>query len=261
MRFSANNDSFELDNACNRQWGGKKTALIPLFLALLLVAVSPVSGKDFWEKKDYKEWSKNECNKMLQDSPWAKTYKITRPGLMSRGADYTGEDPYVQYNVRLRSAFPIRQAMVRMAQIENKYDKLTPEQKKQFDESAKAYFTTDYSNIVLVSIEYGTNQQAEIANLIRYWQTQTTELLQSTTYLIGAGDMKIPLQQYIPGQGATQEFQFIFPRQYEGKPVLTPSDKSLKLEFEYPASGGQSGGQALIEFKVDKMMIGEELIY
>ena len=47
-----------------------KNQCIPLFLLVLFISVIPTaSGKDFWEKKAYKEWSEKDCRKMLEDSP------------------------------------------------------------------------------------------------------------------------------------------------------------------------------------------------
>jgi hypothetical protein len=233
--------------------------LIPAVLFLIIIPT--VFGADFWIKKEYTNWSQRECTKMLQDSPWAKTYKESKTVMFANAMEVTGEDPYVQYIIQLRSALPIRQATVRLGQIAKNYDQLPPEQKKAFDEGAQTYLSSDASDVVIVNVEYETNVRAQELNLVNYWETKTTELLMNTTYLIGAEGRRVPLQQYILGQGGKRSFLFVFPRKYEGKPLLTPNEKSLKLEFECPTIGGIGGGRTYIEFSVKKMMIGADLIY
>lgn len=230
-------------------------------LILSLVAIPAVLSADFWEKKDYSEWKQRDCIKMLQDSPWAKTHRLSKAGLFSGNADSAAEEPYIQYNIRLRSALPVRQATVRLSQIANKYDDLSAEQKQQFDKGAEGFLTTQYADIVIFHVEYSTNMYTQDLNFAKYWQTQTTDILKNSTFLYGTGGVKIPLLQYNVGQGAKREFQLIFPREYEGKPVITPEDKSLKLEFDCPSIGGIDGGRALIEFKVKNMVMDGKVIF
>lgn len=50
-----------------------------------LLAVGLVAGglagllwaKDFWQQKDYPQWSAKECNRLLSQSPWAHPYALT----------------------------------------------------------------------------------------------------------------------------------------------------------------------------------------
>lgn len=71
----------------------------------------------------------------------------------------------------------------------------------------------------------------------------------------------MPLVQYIPGQEGQSDFQFIFPRKVDGKDILSPEDKTLRLEFAYPVVGGVGDGRGFIEFKTEKMKINNEVIY
>src|SRR5260370_9824087 len=45
----------------------------------LLGSVSAVAlfASDFWKTKDYTQWSSEEVNKVLNDSPWAKQKNVT----------------------------------------------------------------------------------------------------------------------------------------------------------------------------------------
>ena len=110
-------------------------ALAFLILAAVATIVSLTArGEGFWEKKGWKEWSKDDVRKMLQDSPWAKKYSTgksivsrglpSETGAAQRGA--AGDDrEEIVYYVELMSALPVREALVRQEQLNKKYDKMT----------------------------------------------------------------------------------------------------------------------------------------
>jgi hypothetical protein len=230
---------------------------------LFLAGVSVSLGADFWEKKDYREWSQKECAKLLEDSPWSKQFTLTSVGVMDdsdRDASDAGQ-PYIKYQVQLRSALPVRRAIVRQMQLAQKYDSLPPEQKQQFDKSAEAFLAASMDEAVIVYVSFTTNSQPNDLELARYWQSQTTEVLKNYVYLTpGKGD-KVYLGRYATSQGGQREFQFIFPRQVDGKPILNSNDKSLKLEFTLPIVGKMGDGRAFLEFKAEKMIFEGNIAY
>jgi len=254
MKFSRKNNSATPEIGTHHRWSTKITCQL-LFITLILATIPAVLGADFWEKKAYSEWKERECIKMLTDSPWAKNYSENN---RSSNADDTidGNIPFIKYTVRLNSALPLRQATIRMAQIANKYDDLSDEQKQAFDNSANPYLATAFTDIILVHVEYSTNQRTQQVPLRNFWQIQTTEVLKNSTYLFGSDDVKVQLLEYVPPQEGQTSFQFIFPRMYEGQPIVTAEDKSLKLEFDT-----MSGDRAFIDFKVKKMILDGEVIY
>ena len=128
-------------------------------LGILSLAVLTVQAEDFWVKKDWTKWSKDDVNKMLQDSPWSKKWGkgevMLSATLPSQSQSNPAHDPKggsgtlgapigtsgtaqegaagdsnleVHYFVELQSALPVRQAMVRRAQLNNNYDKLDADQ-------------------------------------------------------------------------------------------------------------------------------------
>ncbi len=232
-----------------------RRTILFLFPILFLAGSTAIPGKDFWEKKDYTKWTQRECKKMLEDSPWAKTYTIGSYGAY-------------EYRIQLRSALPIRQAIVRQMQIASKYDDLSEEQRQQFDKSAEQFLSTSFPDMVVMQIKGGPDpEKLHVATstsieLIRYWQTQTTELLKNSVFLIRDNGDKVPLLKYNVAQGDDCDFQFIFPRQFEGAPVLSPEDKSLMLEFYYPTSPSYvSTSRGFVEFKTKKMLFDGKLEY
>ena len=45
---------------------------LAIILAISGLAALTARAEDFWVAKDWKTWSKAECKKMLEDSPWAE---------------------------------------------------------------------------------------------------------------------------------------------------------------------------------------------
>ncbi len=229
---------------------------------LSLVAASAVLGADFWEKKNYKEWTQRECAKLLEDSPWAKALTLQRVSIRDSGSTSSdAQQPYVKYQVQFRSALPIRQAIVRQMQLVQKYDSLTPEQKQQFDKSAEEFLAANFEDAVVVHVRYETNSQPNMLELARYWQSQTTDVLRNDVYLAPAKRDKVYLGRYIPPQAGQQEFQFIFPRNVNGQPIIGPQDKNIRLEFTYPVVGSIGDGRGYLEFKVEKMIFEGNIAY
>ena len=226
--------------------------------ALLLLATA--FAADFWEKKDYKQWSQNECKKLLEDSPWAKifTQVSNDAGIDTSQTNRTNTDsaaPYVKYQVQFRSAKPVRQAIVRQMQFAQKYDSLPPEQKQEFDKKADSFLSADLSKAVVVYVTYSTNNPDNDRDMARYWQSQTADLLKNSVYLSNTKGEKAYLSNFVAEPGAGRSFQFIFPREVDGKPLLNGmQDKSLKLDFAYPIVGRIGDGRGYLEFKVDKMI-------
>jgi hypothetical protein len=236
---------------------------------IFLAASSVAFGADFWEKKDYNVWSKKECSKLLQDSPWAQDLTLIDPGIQrSTKTSDDGQQLYVKYQIQFRSALPMRQAVVRQMQILQKYESLAPEQKQQFDKSADSFLSADYSNAVLLYVTFQTNSRSVAMEIARYWQSQTRDLLKNTVFLRNSKGVRVDLAQFNPPQGGETSFQFIFPRQANGEPLLDLEDKSLILEFTYPVisipdtfNEKLGDGRGYMEFKPKKMIYMGNLVY
>jgi hypothetical protein len=237
-------------------------------LVIFLAAISAAFAADFWENKQYDKWSQRECSKLLENSPWARDFTLIDSSLQqSTKASDDGQQFQIKYQMQFRSALPVRQGLVRQMQIAQKYDSLGPEQKQQFDQSAKSFLDSNFSDAVVVYVTYETNSQTKAMELARHWQSQTADLLKNTVFLRNSKGEQVPLAQFNPPQGAERSFQFIFPRQINGKPLVSPDDKSLMLEFAYPVvtvPGGYStlgDGKGFMEFKPKKMVFQGNLEY
>lgn len=244
-----------------RDMGASRMSLPICLLLLLATEVSISLGAEFWEN-DYRLWSKEECVRLLENSPWAKVYNLNQIMIMPKGNDNATlgaaqHQPFVKYTVQFQSASPIRKALVRRMQIEQKYESMPDAQKQAFDRKAEEFISSSFAKTIVVFVEYTTNHPPFELDLAHYWQSQTIAAFQNSVNLIMDKD-RIPLISYAPSQ---RGFQFTFPREHNGKPVLTDKDKSVKLEFPYPSIGNMEGGRALLDFKVKKMLINGDVAY
>lgn len=236
------------------------------FLLLVLLLGNALQARDFWLEKDYGRWSEKECRKLLTNSPWSKRYTLTQAHIEMIGATPSSDrqrerNARIEYHVQLRSAPPLRQAQVRLAQIRSNYEEMSPEKRQGFDNQAAQILRDSFDDLVGVHVTYGSNVLLWDRELARYWRSQSTEQLKNSTYLIGHGGRRAPLLQYTKGKGAAQEFLLLFPRSNEGEALISREDKRLLLEFTHPPIGGEGGKRVLVEFSVKKMVVEGEAIY
>lgn len=238
----------------------RKSSVMLLALAVMATAAEA----QFWAKKAYGEWSRQDCGKMLNDSPWAQSRTLGRVFIqrLEEEAEVPGRDqtPQITYTVRLLSAPPIRQAMVRLAQLNPEYAKLTPEQKAELDARHKKMMSDTFADRVVVQILFSTTALAYRSELASRWQAQAEEVLKQEMYLITARGRFPPARVFV-GAGAGGEIQLIFPRMVGGRPVIEAGDKNVALEFQHPTVGVLTGERMYVEFKVKNMVVNNALLF
>lgn len=243
-----------------------KARCITLALLALCVWAAAAFAQGFWEKKDWQTWSKDECKKMQEDSPWAHKWYRTHVAQDRFGRPTQGDtretEQQIWYAVQLRSALPVRQAFIRDLQISNKYDNMSAAEKKTFDASAEAYLSRKYGDVIVVHVLYGTNIQNNERELMRFWQTNYPEgtVPLEATLTTSAGDRVQPIK-YIPAKGGGLEFELIFPRQVNGRPLITPDMKSFAVEFQHPNIGLAGAARVYQEFKIEKLIVNGAVVY
>jgi hypothetical protein len=227
------------------------------FLVVFL-AVSVVSGADFWTKKPYQNWTAEETHRILEESPWATTLTLGSVETTITSGDSPnnhgsrGEmetDPTVSYNLQFRSAQPIREAQVRTAQLNSKYDKMSAEQKAAFDASSVKFLAVTFTDRVVVSVTYQSNVQNYVSLLRTYWERQSMGTLSMSVFL-NAGKERLSLLNY----GFKDDtFQFTFPR-----PKQLGPDEKIGVEFVHPTIDRVRQRRVLQEFSSKKMLVNGE---
>ena len=229
----------------------RRTVMIVVFVCLAAQA----SLGQFWEKKPYQNWSKDDVAKMLSDSPWSKeivlsnvsasTVNVNRRGQVAQGNNES-LGAQVIYQVQIRSAKPVRQAVVRAAQMSPRYEQMPAEQKQRVNASAEQFINSTSDEISFWVI-YSCTDANLASDLARYWTTQSPATQKNRIWLQVPGAQKEEFTSFAPGPD--HSFEVRFPR-----PKQLPANGVLVLEFEHPSGvADQRGQKVLAEFKTSKL--------
>ncbi len=225
---------------------------------LLILGLGAVAraADDFWQKKNYSEWSKAECNRLLDDSPWAQRKLIDyRNAVISQNIG-AGE---ITYRVRLDSAEPIREAFIRRQQLEKNFEKMNSEQKKAF-EVEQDQKMVQAPDSILVNVIYEGNSTHQKTSLAEYWERFPARAIPPGTFLTVDGSAQVHPISYT-SKKAENEFELVFPKILNNQPLIHPGAKSMKLVFESPQIGDFNKKIVSFEFKLEKMMFANQLEY
>ena len=246
----------------------KQLPVILMLLLLALIAGDTVIGQK--QEKSWKEWSKKDAEKVLNDSPWAHSQVDTdlsemffqpttdsrtsggrAPNANSRleqGA--TNQATSITYGIRFFSARPVRQAFMRMIQLQKK--DLEPDVVARMNSFAE--LPASDSIIVAVTIE-GTDKRS-LGKVMQIIDSAATGTLRNTTYLERNDGKRLFLEEYVPpgkdGFGA----RFIFKRIVDERPFLTTDFHNVRFVSEF--------GTAIklnMQFKVSDMLVDGKLEY
>ncbi|MBI1738827.1 MAG: hypothetical protein HYR58_06220 [Acidobacteria bacterium] len=243
-----------------------KARNISLALLALSVWAAAATAQGFWEKKQWQTWSKDECKKMQEDSPWAHKWYRThvaqdRFGQPTKG-DTRETEQQIFYVIQLRSALPVRQAFIRDLQFRNKYDKMSAGEKKNFDASTETFLLRKYDDVIVVHVLYGTNIQNDERELMRFWQSNYPEgTVPIEAYLTTSTGKRVSPLKYVAAKGGGLEFELIFPRRLNGESLITPDVKTIGVEFQHPNIGPEGAARVYQDFKIEKMTVNGAVLY
>jgi hypothetical protein len=134
------------------------------------------------------------------------------------------------YSIRFFSARPVRQAFVRIIQLQKK--DLTPEMMTRLNTFAEA--PSQDSIIIAVAVENpDANALGKAMQIIR---NATAVKLKNTTYLERSDGKRIFIEEYTPPGGDGFGARFIFPRMVDGKPFLSDDDTRVRFVSEMDSS-------------------------
>ena len=229
---------------------------VVMFLTICLTAAGSVAGQK--QLKPWKEWSKTDAQKVLNDSPWAHLQvdqDFVEPTPLTRPPDPSIDTRLKQnegmtYGIRFFSARPVRQAFVRMIQLQKK--DLAPEVVTRLNSFAEV--VSDDSIIIAVTVENpDANMLGKAMQIVR--KATTTEL-KNSTYLERSDGKRVFLEQYTPPGSDGFGARFIFPRMLDGKPFLSPELTTVRF-----VSDLSSSIKLNMTYKVKDMMLDGKLEY
>jgi len=220
-----------------------------VFSLVLLCLVLPTYGQNVWEKKPYQQWSELDAEYALIRSPWGKDER-------EDGRSYS-------VNVRLHSALPIRQAIVRLKQIFLKYDKFTAADKAKFDSEVKDFLEcpgcAKYYILTLRMLPIDLNALREL-------QGSSLDNLKPYIFLTNDKGERRTLAQYLPpvngGERALfhETAVFFFERfDGQGKPLITTDNKEFYFTIDKKLFKGKMVEK--FTFEVSKLLHNGEIIF
>jgi len=210
-----------------------------------------VLAQDLIPARPFEQWTKEDAKKILNDSPWAIMQEVrikyageSRPvaggpqplsGTTNRTEQNTinsaGAEPPVdfQFTLRLRSSVPIRQALVRLKQIEAKYDKLSDKDRVAFDAKTKGLLDCPAcadNYVITLSSKSVQNPGADAVYSVM--KGGRLEDLKRYIYIANERGERRSLIHFIPPKVPGDEATFFFSRLDDsGLPLLTPENKEL----------------------------------
>jgi hypothetical protein len=243
----------------------KKNLATILVTLLAVVAAASVTA----QKKDDKpwtDWSKKDAEKILSDSPWAKVqtdtdtsqmfYSPTQdPQRMGRTSNdgsrlaqgATNQAVNVAFQVRFFSARPVRQALARIMEINNKPPADVVAKLHQFAELQS-------TNSIIVTVTFDSSDQRYTGVVIQQFNSAATGSLKNDAYLQRSDGKQLFLEEYVPpgkdGFGA----RFIFLREVDGEPFIKDPNGELRFYAKYP-----NGIKIDRRFKLAEMMYQGQL--
>lgn len=248
---------------------------LPLLLFLFLVSNVPAQK---FLSKPFTDWKKEDALKLVNDSPWAKTFQSSdaaaagdmesirraqgqtanrgggNPGSRSR----LGISPPVV--ARLHSSPYVRQALIRLRQVNADYDKMSADEKSKFDEATKGFLECAICNdYYVVTLTKYTDSSGQTVNE-GIFEAFTLDDLKGNVYLMNDKDEKRELYEFTPAKGAGDSSILFFKRLDDaGKPLITTDSKKLELRFsgEFMDTDKRYVGlyPRKFEFSVSKMIV------
>ncbi len=210
-----------------QRWASNSVHLNVLVCGVILAVTVSARAQNVWTRP-YQQWTKDEIIKIASDSPWAQ---------VQQASSTTGERVPLAYvpgvTIRLRSALPIREALVRLKQIEGKYDKLDAAGRTALDERTKGVLgcpacTENY--IVTLGPPVSTRGMKSGIYSLR---NIAFGLLEKRVYLLNDRGERRELIHFVAPKTEEDEATFFFPRLDEkGNPLLTNESRKLVFIFE-----------------------------
>ena len=234
-------------------------------------------------KKPFQEWSQDEAMKIISAKPFADQYQST--SALNAGAQAQQQREAADNNplgrergrtdgistalpivIRLHSALPVRQAQLRIRQIQAGYDKMSDEQRKKFDESQKVLLEckicTDYYVVTITKFR-DTSATGIDTGL---FQNMKLEEFKGKIWLTNDKGEKRELEQFQAPARAGAPAVFYFKRNDDkGTPLLTTDSKTLKFVFSNDLLDNKNQYSYLLprtfEFSVSKLIIDNKVAF
>ena len=201
--------------------------------------------------KPFTQWSRSEAEAILNNPPWAIRNEVrirfdkerqvaagSYSGVSSAAAaqaqtEVTSQVPVdFIFTLRLRSALPVRQALVRLRQLESDR-KMSDRERASYDARTKGLLECPacVNNYVITLSSKSTNSPGADAVYTLFKGGRLADL-QRYVYLANERGERRQLIHFVPPKASGDEATFYFPRLDDrGAPLLTPENKQLVINL------------------------------
>lgn len=217
--------------------------------------------------KPYEQWTLDESWRVLTKSPWAQ---------IDAEAGRTSEISYF-LEVRLYSALPVRQAIVRRMQLTIPYDKLTREQKADYDAEVDGllkcpqcdnhYIVTLFSTVrdplelSTTSNQFPPRPMKEVVDVVAILKRfPRDELLRHVSLTNDKGERRASVN--VSFTAKRNEIVFLFPRfDDQGQPLLTEANKKFTFDIALDVFKKEGNELHKTTFEVGKLVQNGQVIF
>jgi len=153
----------------------------------------------------------------------------------------------VNYIVQIRSAVPIRRALIREQQIERQYDKMTDAAKKEFDGQMDQLYNP-HDDVIVIHVKYSATRDELAADISKSWKSIPADTVPADLNLLASNGSRATPIIFTADPSGGDGFLVTYPRN-----MLGEGFKSFKLQIPHPALGDFGASKVFVEFKLDKM--------
>jgi hypothetical protein len=204
--------------------------------------------------KPWTQWTANDAEKILNDSGWGQTQSdvdttetvwstASRP---IEGIGAVNQATGVNFRIRFLSAKPIRQAFLRLAELNRS------QSVQQQLEQMRQFVDAKYDKTIVIAVDFDGKDGRFTQPVFQAFTSAITAMLKNNTYLDVKGGKRVFLEEYqplTPGEGLGSKF--IFPRMIDDQPIITEKTGDVRFYAEFPKLAGNNRQVKLdMRFKV-----------
>ncbi len=222
----------------------------------LLLASSGLADPISPPKKPIESATLEEAVAVLNKSAWARQQTYTRL-VGGIGSGVFGEkELYSTFFVRFLSAPPIRQALLRLAELGSGYENLDEVKRRDLAAVVRS-LDRPSENWIVVTVNFRSNDPDTERTMKQFFQSQTVETVKNRVYLSTLRHPNLSVVAYFPPRGDGLGARFVFPRRVDSEPVVTAEDKSVSFQLDVP----NLESDVVVSFPVSQMVVnGEPLL-
>lgn len=252
---------------------------------VMLFALGTAAFSQKVPDKPLNEWGKEESIRIVNESPWAKSYQSTAAASGAAASQIAREQQQSRVTgapesyrternfgpppirMRLHSGLPLRQAMVRLQQLGVGYDKLSDAERAQFDASKKGYLDCAICKNFYVITIYRDRDASRSTVEEGIFQGMTMEDLKGQVKLENDKGEAREIFQFNAPKGPDDPAVLYFKRTDDaGNNLITKETKDFKISFAPTFLDPAKNRFAVMiprtmEFKVAKLISGDNILF